>query len=396
MNKYHTLRNYLIRKFMVTIILVSVAEFAITALLNNSLFPFAMHFFFPEANMEMLSVGGMMMAFLVVFVSVFSTILQAILPAQLVFFINSLSDNVFHAFGANQEHVIEQLGIIKEIMLLLVLFGFLALIIAPYIIAAVYFSQIVVREMRIIEDDEKEKQREYAEQKNLMLSDIAHDLRTPMTTIAGYSKALTDGMVTEDKRQEYLDAIQTKTGRMNDLINLLFDYVRLDSKGFQLMRTNIDICEMIREAAAFQYQDIEDAGMELDVEIPEEKILVYADKVQFSRVISNLITNAIRHNKPGTSIGLYLLEEDETLRVIVADNGVKIPKEKADMLFEPFVMGDESRNSKGGSGLGLSIAKKVVEMHGFKIRLVQQPMIQKFPAVSEYEKMFMITIDRLT
>ena len=396
MNKYHTLRNYLIRKFMVTIILVSVAEFAITALLNNSLFPFAMHFFFPEANMEMLSVGGMMMAFLVVFVSVFSTILQAILPAQLVFFINSLSDNVFHAFGANQEHVIEQLGILKEIMLLLVLFGFLALIIAPYIIAAVYFSQIVVREMRIIEDDEKEKQREYAEQKNLMLSDIAHDLRTPMTTIAGYSKALTDGMVTEDKRQEYLDAIQTKTGRMNDLINLLFDYVRLDSKGFQLMRTNIDICEMIREAAAFQYQDIEDAGMELDVEIPEEKILVYADKVQFSRVISNLITNAIRHNKPGTSIGLYLLEEDETLRVIVADNGVKIPKEKADMLFEPFVMGDESRNSKGGSGLGLSIAKKVVEMHGFKIRLVQQPMIQKFPAVAEYEKMFMITIDRLT
>lgn len=396
MNKYLTLRNYLIRKFMVTIILVSVAEFAITALLNNSLFPFAMHFFFPEANMEMLSVGGMMMAFLVVFVSVFSTILQAILPAQLVFFINSLSDNVFHAFGANQEHVIEQLGILKEIMLLLVLFGFLALIIAPYIIAAVYFSQIVVREMRIIEDDEKEKQREYAEQKNLMLSDIAHDLRTPMTTIAGYSKALTDGMVTEDKRQEYLDAIQTKTGRMNDLINLLFDYVRLDSKGFQLMRTNIDICEMIREAAAFQYQDIEDAGMELDVEIPEEKILVYADKVQFSRVISNLITNAIRHNKPGTSIGLYLLEEDETLRVIVADNGVKIPKEKADMLFEPFVMGDESRNSKGGSGLGLSIAKKVVEMHGFKIRLVQQPMIQKFPAVAEYEKMFMITIDRLT
>ncbi len=396
MNKYHTLRNYLIRKFMVTIILVSVAEFAITALLNNSLFPFAMHFFFPEANMEMLSAGGMMMAFLVVFVSVFSTILQAILPAQLVFFINSLSDNVFHAFGANQEHVIEQLGIIKEIMLLLVLFGFLALIIAPYIIAAVYFSQIVVREMRIIEDDEKEKQREYAEQKNLMLSDIAHDLRTPMTTIAGYSKALTDGMVAEDKKQEYLEAIQTKTGRMNDLINLLFDYVRLDSKGFQLMRTNIDICEMIREAAAFQYQDIEDAGMELDVEIPEEKILVYADKVQFSRVISNLITNAIRHNKPGTSIGLYLLEEDETLRVIVADNGVKIPKEKADMLFEPFVMGDESRNSKGGSGLGLSIAKKVVEMHGFKIRLVQQPMIQKFPAVSEYEKMFMITIDRLT
>ena len=80
----------------------------------------------------------------------------------------------------------------------------------------------------------------------------------------------------------------------------------------------------------------------------------------------------------------------------VLSNGVKIPKEKADMLFEPFVMGDESRNSKGGSGLGLSIAKKVVEMHGFKIRLVQQPMIQKFPAVAEYEKMFMITIDRLT
>jgi signal transduction histidine kinase len=77
---------------------------------------------------------------------------------------------------------------------------------------------------------------------------------------------------------------------------------------------------------------------------------------------------------------------------MVADTGRRIPDEKAEHLFEPFMMGDESRNSKGGTGLGLSIAKKIVEMHGYTIRLVQQPDIVRYKPVEKYVKMFMITI----
>jgi signal transduction histidine kinase len=226
-----------------------------------------------------------------------------------------------------------------------------------------------------------------------MLSDIAHDLRTPITTISGYAMALSDGMVEEDKKQEYLDAIQVKSKRMSDLINLLFDYVRLDSENFNLNKEKLDICEIVREAGAFQFQDIEDAGMTLDVDIPEESIYREVDKLQFSRVITNLITNAIKHNSYGTNIGLYIISDDESpVKIMVADSGKVIPEEAANEIFDPFVMGDESRNSKGGSGLGLSISKKIVEMHGFKIKLIQTPKIERYKFLDGYNKVFIITI----
>ena len=225
-----------------------------------------------------------------------------------------------------------------------------------------------------------------------MLSDIAHDLRTPITTMAGYSKALSDGMVSDEKKQEYLDAIMAKSERVNELIQLLFDYVKLDSDGFSLNRQPTDIYEIVRECGAIQYSDIEDAGMELEVDIPEKEMKLSVDKIQLSRVITNLITNAIKHNEKGDRIALVVDQYDDRIQIMVADSGKKIPDEKAEHLFEPFIMGDESRNSRGGSGLGLSIAKKIVEMHGYNIRLIQQPDIVRFKYVDKYVKMFLITI----
>ena len=226
-----------------------------------------------------------------------------------------------------------------------------------------------------------------------MLSDIAHDLRTPMTTVNGYAKALADGMVTDpQKQQEYLETIQKKSARMNDLINLLFAYVKLDSEGFSLKRKEVDLCELLRENAAMVYADAEEAGMEFDIEIPEEAIPVFADATQMSRVITNLLTNAMRHNPAGTHIGLYLCRRDERIYVMVADSGPFISEELETHLFEPFAKGDASRKSGGGSGLGLSIAKRVVEMHGWKMLFLQQPQIQHYPCVERYAKAFIIEI----
>ena len=200
-------------------------------------------------------------------------------------------------------------------------------------------------------------------------------------------------MVTDpQKQQEYLNAIQKKSVRMNDLINLLFEYVKLDSEGFSLDRKAVNLCELLRENAALVYADIEDAGMELNVEIPEEAIMVSADAVQVSRLVTNLLTNAIRHNPAGTRIGLYLQKSDERMYVMVADSGPFVPAELEEHLFEPFAKGDASRKSGGGSGLGLSIAKKVVEMHGWKMQFRQQPQIQHYPCVERYAKAFIIEI----
>ena len=167
----------------------------------------------------------------------------------------------------------------------------------PIIFTAVWFSRIVAEEVEKKEREEEELREQYERARNLMLSDIAHDLRTPITTIGGYAKALNDGLVTSDeKRTEYLEAIENKAERMGDLITLLFDYVRLDSENFSLRMEKLDISELLRENAALLYADVEEKQMEFEIEIPEEPIVLSVDKLQFSRVIINLINNALKHN----------------------------------------------------------------------------------------------------
>jgi signal transduction histidine kinase len=134
------------------------------------------------------------------------------------------------------------------------------------------------------------------------------------------------------------------------------------------------------------YADVEEKGMEFEIEIPEEPVFYMVDRLQLSRVITNLINNALKHNKMGTTIRLELKESKKIgMRdIVVSDNGTMIEPFVAEHIFEPFVLADASRESKGGSGLGLSIAKKIVEMHGWTIGLHQD--------FERQEKSFVINI----
>lgn len=269
---------------------------------------------------------------------------------------------------------------VLSFIMLIVLFA------VPFLGAVYWFCRIVMEEVERRDEEQDEAQREYERKRNLMLSDIAHDLRTPITTIAGYSKALNDGMVTsEEKQKEYLEAIENKSERMNELINLLFEYVKMDSDAFGLHKEPVDIAEVLRKNAALLYADVEDKGMELIVEIPEEPCMVEADALQISRVLTNIINNCLRHNDAGTEIMLELKENGDQKEIIISDNGELIEEVVAIHIFEPFVVGDKSRRTKGGSGLGLSIAKKIVDMHGWKLSLVQNE--------KGYRKAFIININ---
>lgn len=259
------------------------------------------------------------------------------------------------------------------------------IMIIPIIVASLMFSKALMDEVHRMEQQKEEMQRVYEKKRNLMLSDIAHDLRTPITTIAGYSKALNDNMVvSEEKKKEYLQAIENKSARMSDLINLLFDYVRLDSANYGLRKDEIDLSELLRTIAASLYSDVEEKGMEFQINIPEEVHLVSLDRVQFSRVIVNLINNAIKHNEAGTVISLEMKPEKDKTKIEVSDNGGLIPTFLEEQIFEPFAMGDASRTAQNGSGLGLSIAKKIIEMHGWSLELKQY--------YEEYRKSFVIEI----
>lgn len=392
------LQFFLIKKFIITLLTVSLVEYVILWCVNHLIIPWVLHEFLPEYNSPEFFNGTtvVLLVFLVIAAFIVGFI-EIIIPEQLRRPISLLSGMLQRTSAntitsAGGEDIFSTLNGVQRFILFVILLGVFLLIVTPYVLGAIYYTRITVKEFEKIAEARVAARKEFERKRNLMLSDIAHDLRTPITTVAGYSKALSDGMVSEDRKQEYLDAIQAKSVRMNDLIGLLFDYVKLDSEGFSLNKQEIDICELVRECGAMQYSDAEEAGMEIVADIPEDIMILSADKIQLSRVITNLITNAVKHNNRGDQIGLFVEQQDDRILIMVADTGRRIPDEKAEHLFDPFAMGDESRNSKGGSGLGLSIAKKIVEMHGYTIKLIQQPDIMRYKPASKYVKMFLITI----
>ncbi len=247
----------------------------------------------------------------------------------------------------------------------------LALQLLPYAAAGLYFIRYVVRESRMMRAEMTRRQEILDVRRNRMLSDIAHDIRNPMTTIAGYAQALDEGMVRDPaKQQEYLRSIRQKSERVEMLISLLFDYAKLNSGGITLHREQTDLCELLRQNTAQLYTDAEEAKMELIPEIPAGPVFRKVDPLQLSRVVNNLIANAIRYNPESTKILIrFEIDPDGWKKdsLIVADTGISLDPKMEEILFEPFSRGDSSRPTDGGSGLGLSIAKSIVELHGGKI-----------------------------
>lgn len=258
-------------------------------------------------------------------------------------------------------------GVLLRILIIGGIIGLLLIRLLPYLVGAFCYSRIVAKQFDLLLAQEEAQKLARDQRRNLMLSDIAHDIKTPITTICGYSKALSEGIVEEKDRQSYLDVIYAKAMRMDELVTLLFEYVKLESEGFTLHQEPGDLAELTRETAAFLYADFEDRGMELVLEIPEERVPFAMDRLQFGRAVTNLLTNALRYGKEGGRVLIRLKEYELT----VADEGAPIDPAFAAHIFEPFARGDKARSSKGGSGLGLGIAKKIVEMHGGKLLLNQ-------------------------
>ncbi len=263
------------------------------------------------------------------------------------------------------------LGIMARSQVLLLLMLSLFLVLVPVVTGLIVYSRIVAARVNELQKSRDAEREAYYAERNLMLSDFAHDLRTPIMTISGYAGAISDGVVTDpEMKAEYIDAIRRKSDRMSGLINLLFEYVKLGSTGFALHKKECDINELAAETAAALYTDMEDAGMELEADIPEEPFIADADKAQAGRIINNLLVNAMRHNERGTQIAVLVNRLAGMEEIAVADTGVKIEKDP-EQLFEPFVKGDDARSGDKGSGLGLSISKKIADMHGWELTLVQ-------------------------
>ena len=263
-------------------------------------------------------------------------------------------------------------GLASQSFALGLVVAMLLLLAVPPVVGALVFANMVVRKVRALQEQRERELAQIEQQRSQFITDIAHDLRTPLMAISGMSHALADGLVRDEaQRTEYLQSICDKSDKMGVLVNSVFDYTKLGSGSFELDRKVIDLSQLLLNEAAVAYADAEDAGMQLTTCIPEERCPVFADQVQLARVAANLITNAIRHNDAGTEVAVILVRQAAAAYVMVADTGIPI-EGNADDLFQPFAQGDVVRSTaRGGSGLGLSICKRVADMHGFALSIAQ-------------------------
>ena len=403
MSSEKELRSFILSRFFLVLAIVTVVELIVVYLTNNYMLPAVIRYL----NLDMLfNIESVERFIVIAFVIIVALIINKILP---VFKVSPSSvtlwlSTILANYGYSTKDVNEVSRMINDIkenpktVIFLVLWLFLAavILVTPYVTGGVLYSISVARRIRRLEREKEQERLDEERRRYLMISNIVHDLKTPMTTVYGYAKALNDGVVPDDKKEEYHEAIMAKTERMNEVVAMLLDYVKLDSEGFQIKKERIDICELVRACCAFSYTDIESAGDEIDIDIPERSIYVEADSKQFSRVITNLITNAIRHNPEGVKIKVSVRSESEStaedVRIFVADSGDEIPDELRKHIFEPFFTGDESRASDSGTGLGLPLSSRICDMHGFKLKLVQMPEMLRYRLGDEYKKVFVISL----
>lgn len=210
--------------------------------------------------------------------------------------------------------------------------------------------------------------RENEQKKDELIVYLAHDIKTPLTSMIGYLSLLSEIKdMPQEQRNRYIDIALDKSYRLEDLINELFDVARFNSEKIVLEKEEINLNLMLEQIADDFYPTLKEMNKKISF-TSDEKTILYADPDKLSRVFNNLIKNAVNYSKENTDIDISILNKENQATVKITNKGKQIPKEKLDKIFEKFYRLDSSRTSKtGGSGLGLAIAKEIVELHGGRI-----------------------------
>ncbi len=210
--------------------------------------------------------------------------------------------------------------------------------------------------------------RENEQKKDELIVYLAHDIKTPLTSMIGYLSLLSEIKdMPQEQRNRYIDIALDKSYRLEYLINELFDVARFNSEKIVLEKEEINLNLMLEQIADDFYPTLKEMNKKINF-TSDEKTILYADPDKLSRVFNNLIKNAVNYSKENTDIDISILNKENQATVKITNKGKQIPKEKLDKIFEKFYRSDSSRTSKtGGSGLGLAIAKEIVELHGGRI-----------------------------
>lgn len=207
-----------------------------------------------------------------------------------------------------------------------------------------------------------------------MLSNISHDIKTPMTVILGYLEIM---RINGDKEDEMLLKVEQKAKRVMELINQFFTLAKLEAGDMELEISRINICEVCSENILDFYELLKQKEFQVEVKIPEEAVFIMGNKEALHRILYNLISNVIRYGLDGRYLGLVLRSVKNDVYIDVIDKGKGIEKEFAGNVFERLFTMEDSRNRRiQGNGLGLTIAQTLAQQLGGEIVLESEPNVK--------------------
>lgn len=207
-----------------------------------------------------------------------------------------------------------------------------------------------------------------------MLSNISHDIKTPMTVILGYLEIM---RINGDKEDEMLLKVEQKAKRVMELINQFFTLAKLEAGDMELEISRINICEVCRENILDFYELLKQKEFQVEVKIPEEAVFIMGNKEALHRILYNLISNVVRYGLDGRYLGLVLRSVKNDVYIDVINKGKGIEKEFAGNVFERLFTMEDSRNRRiQGNGLGLTIAQTLAQQLGGEIVLESEPNVK--------------------
>ena len=210
--------------------------------------------------------------------------------------------------------------------------------------------------------------------RNEFVANISHELKTPMTTIAGYLDGMLDGTIPPEKYRYYMELVSTEARRLSRLVRSMLDISRLRDQGIPAdQKTNFDICEAAGQALLYFEQRINQKKLNVEIDMPDEGLTIHAAQDSVTQVLYNLIDNAVKFVNEGGTLSVRIRRHGNSAMISVGNTGKTIPPEELPLVFDRFHKIDKSRsNDRDGWGLGLYIVKTIVLAHGEDVYVTSQ------------------------
>jgi signal transduction histidine kinase len=219
---------------------------------------------------------------------------------------------------------------------------------------------------------EERSRREVEAARRRLVASVSHDLRTPLASLRLLVESIDDGVVTGETRDRYLGEIRTHVAALSGLIDDLFELSRIEAGDITWTMSQVELRELVGDTVAAMRAPAAARGVSLAAELPGEDLLARANAEKLQRVLFNLIQNAIRHTPADGTVRMEAHRREDGVELIVEDTGEGIDPAALEQVFEPFWRGDAARSS-AGSGLGLALAKRIVEALGGQIQVQSEP-----------------------